>query len=453
MLHPVPTGMVPIKPLPLASAAMVGRPRAARLLALALALLLAALPVAMLFVPWQQSVPGSGRVSAVDPLDRIQTIPAPVSGRLADLRVQEGSVVRKGDVLAEMEDLAQGLATRLQQQLQIAVVERESAHGQLESLDARILQLVDEREFALQSARSELKVAIEAVNAERAVQVGLRADREQKETDYRRKQRLLQGGAKSTLEFQEAAATYEQSKSKVEASIRRVDQLLAEEEARAVEIDRIAASMQAKINKARADRNDAEQKLQQIKKKVNEAEIAFDRQATQTIYAPRDGTVLRIHGATSADLISRGQRLIDFMPDTDELAIEFWVRGVDAPLVTPGRKVRLVFEGWPAVQVAGWPSVAVGTFGGIVQLSDAHAGPDGRVRVLVTPDGNDAPWPERPFLRQGVRVSGWVQLDTVSAGYEVWRQLNAFPPSVNGKPDRDADVRKQSDEPARGSQR
>jgi hypothetical protein len=356
-------------------------------------------------------------------------------------------------VLAEMEDLAQGLATRLQQQLQLAVVERESAHDQLESLDARILQLVDEREFALQSARSELKVAIEAVNAERAVQVGLRADRDQKETDYRRKQRLLQGGAKSTLEFQEAEATYEQAKSKVEASIRRVDQLLAEEEARAVEIDRIAASMPAKIDKARADRNDADQKLQQIKKKVNEAEIAFDRQATQTVYAPRDGTVLRIHGATNADLISRGQRLIDFMPDTDELAIEFWVRGVDAPLVTPGRKARLIFEGWPAVQAAGWPSVAVGTFGGIVQLSDAQAGPDGRVRVLVTPDGDDASWPKRPFLRQGVRVTGWVQLDTVSAGYEVWRQLNAFPTSVSEEPDPEADARKPADQPARGSQR
>ena len=40
-------------------------------------------------------------------------------------------------------------------------------------------------------------------------------------------------------------------------------------------------------------------------------------------------------------------------------------------LCTPVRRVRLEFDGFPAVQVAGWPSVAVGTFGGEITVIDA----------------------------------------------------------------------------------
>ena len=31
-------------------------------------------------------------------------------------------------------------------------------------------------------------------------------------------------------------------------------------------------------------------------------------------------------------------------------------------------------------------------------------------------------------MRQGVRANGWVMLSRVRLGYEIWRQLNGFPP-------------------------
>ncbi|MEM7518703.1 MAG: hypothetical protein AAF368_17490, partial [Planctomycetota bacterium] len=191
---------------------------------------------------------------------------------------------------------------------------------------------------------------------------------------------------------------------------------------------------QAKINKTESDREDAVSKLAAAKKERTDAESSVARQENQTITAPRTGYILRIHAASSADLISRGEPFIEFAPDVEELAVEFFMRGIDAPLVNPGRSVRLQFEGWPAVQFAGWPSVAVGTFGGKVAAVDAQVGADGRFRVLVTPDKDDQPWPDERFLRQGVRTSGWCQLETVRLGYEVWRQLNAFPPTLNTNP-------------------
>jgi hypothetical protein len=117
---------------------------------------------------------------------------------------------------------------------------------------------------------------------------------------------------------------------------------------------------------------------------------------------------------------------------TDEsypgIVTELQIDGNDLPLVRPGDKVRLQFEGWPAAQFVGWPSVAVGTFGGRVYLVDPTADDKGRFRILVEPDPDDHDWPDQQFLRQGVRAQGWVLLERVSVGWELWRQLNGFPP-------------------------
>jgi hypothetical protein len=101
------------------------------------------------------------------------------------------------------------------------------------------------------------------------------------------------------------------------------------------------------------------------------------------------------------------------------------------PMVMAGAPVRLQFEGWPALQFSGWPSVAVGTFGGRVVLVDPTDNGRGRFRVLVEPDERDEPWPSNRFLRQGVRANGWVLLNVVPLGFELWRQFNGFPPVIS----------------------
>ena len=60
---------------------------------------------------------------------------------------------------------------------------------------------------------------------------------------------------------------------------------------------------------------------------------------------------------------------------------------------------------------------------------DATDDGTGKFRVLVKPGAEDE-WPSERFLRQGVRANGWVMLSRVRLGYEIWRQLNGFPPVV-----------------------
>ncbi|MFT5444663.1 MAG: multidrug efflux pump subunit AcrA (membrane-fusion protein) [Myxococcota bacterium] len=161
--------------------------------------------------------------------------------------------------------------------------------------------------------------------------------------------------------------------------------------------------------------------------KLNQVDVKLARQTTQLVTAPRDGTIVRLHAGGRATLVQAGQTVATLTPSGVDLAAEIFVGGLDAPLITPGRRLRVEFEGWPAVQFSGWPSVAVGTFGGVVANIDPSVSANGLFRILVTEDPED-PWPDQTYLRLGSQVKGWVLLNTVPLGYEVWRQLNRFPP-------------------------
>ncbi|MFT7670521.1 MAG: adhesin transport system membrane fusion protein [Planctomycetota bacterium] len=428
---------MPLSPAPLPLTALRKLPAQRGLLriALSLAAVFILLSGALLVVPWLQNVSGSGRVTALDPLDRIQMIPAPVTGRLVELHVKEGSFVRAGEVLAEMADQDPNYAARLDQQFELTRDEVRAAQDTVQFYNQQLVYMEDEREQAISSATFALNVAIDKVRAEEQELEALEADLDQKQADWQRKTNLWAEGVVSELDFQKAEANYLGAKAKVEAAKAKVRQARNEEKAKMAQVSQVAASQRGKIESTKSAREGARSKVAMTGKKLTEATTKVERQKTQVITAPRDGYVLRVHAASSADLLSQGDPLIELIPDTDALAVEIWVRGVDAPLITPGRPARVQFEGWPAVQFAGWPSVAVGTFGGIVHVVDAQGRADGRFRVLVVPDPDDAPWPEKPYLRQGGRANGWLLLDTVKLGYEFWRQLNAFPPSVDQKPE------------------
>ena len=174
--------------------------------------------------------------------------------------------------------------------------------------------------------------------------------------------------------------------------------------------------------------NKVQSELEDSRTSLLKNEVDVSRQHSQTVKAPRDGSVLRLLSNPQGDLVRQGDPLLTLVPDADIKAVELWVSGNDVTLIMPGRHARLQFEGWPALQFGGWPEVAVGTFGGNVAFVDATDDGKGHFRVLLTPDENSEAWPSERFLRQGVRVDGWILLNRVTMAYELWRQLNAFPP-------------------------
>ena len=73
--------------------------------------------------------------------------------------------------------------------------------------------------------------------------------------------------------------------------------------------------------------------------------------------------------------------------------------------------------------------------------------PDGknRIMILAASDGDDGPWPDQRYLRQGVRARGWVLLEQVKLGFELWRRFNAVPPSLAAPDDGDGKSKSKGD--------
>ncbi len=123
-------------------------------------------------------------------------------------------------------------------------------------------------------------------------------------------------------------------------------------------------------------------------------EARLSRQQNQEVFAPRDGTIMRILVNPDTQQVKEGDGVAILVPDSEDKAVELFISGNDIPLVGEGRKVRLQFQGYPVLQISGWPETAVGTFGGVVKLVDVTDNGSGNFRVLVMPDreiGNGHP--------------------------------------------------------------
>jgi multidrug resistance efflux pump len=267
------------------------------------------------------------------------------------------------------------------------------------------------------------------LQAKQGVVPGYEAKEWQTRVNYERQRALFEKGLKPEKEIEKLKSEWDVARAELEGVRQEVVAAEKELAAKKHELEQKRREAQTKVEYARAMREDAAGQAATTRKEMRDVEIKLGEMDRLVIAAPRDGTIFRMPVFERGQMVKEGDNLFTIVPDSQQRAVELWVSGNDTPLVRPGDHVRLQFEGWPAVQFAGWPSVAVGTFGGQVISIDATDDGSGKFRLLLTQEDAD-PWPSERFLRQGVRANGWVMLSRVTLGYEIWRQLNGFPPVV-----------------------
>ena len=118
--------------------------------------------------------------------------------------------------------------------------------------------------------------------------------------------------------------------------------------------------------------------------------------------------------------------LVHIVPDKVEYAVELYVRPVDLPLLAPGQKVRFLFDGFPAIVFSGWPQASYGTFQGVIAAVESDVSANGKFKVLVKEDAAYRKWPKQ--LMMGTGANGIALLKNVPLYYELWRNINSFPP-------------------------
>ena len=405
---------------PLPALTLAGSAKFTRIFSRLLLVGFVVLVLALLFLPWRQFVTGTGRVIAFNPLDRRINIEAQVSGRVKHLHVTEGQRVKKGELIIEIQDNDPNLLNNLKAQREAIESRRDFAHGRVESLTAQITQQELAKAQAIDGA--EQRVAGAKIAAETALLNFSRTqDLHAKQLESQRNLELATLSRDSTgAELKSAVAALKRTSNDMDASI---------------------ASTHASKGTALSEVATAERDLSVIDVQINQNE-------RQIIESPRDGVVLNV-AATDGTYLRPGSLICVIIPETDSRFVEVYVDGNDMPLIhsrkddQPGSMVRVAFEGWPAVQMIGWPQLAIGTFGGEVVFVDATDDGKGKFRVVVSPADDvvnrhngkgpvTVGWPDKDrWLRQGARANAWILLNEVPLWFEIWRQINGFPPVIS----------------------
>ena len=155
----------------------------------------------------------------------------------------------------------------------------------------------------------------------------------------------------------------------------------------------------------------------------------ISRYATSEVYAQKDGYVVRLYESDKNKLLKKGNEVIYFAPLVSEKALLLKVSDFNMPLIKEGLPVRLMFYGWPAMQISGWPVIKFGTFGGVIKKLDSVSYDKGYFYAYVIEDPNE-PWPEGDALKVGTQTTAWVRLESVPIWYQLWRHINGQPPRM-----------------------
>lgn len=420
--------------LPESALAAVGRLDIARSAAWITLVFAVVVPIVLALTPWQQSVRGKGRVIAYAPLERQQEIEAPIDGRVVHWYVQEGDRVAQGDPVAELSDNDPEILDRLRRERTAAQTQVDAAALSISLTESRVTSLEAARESAVSNAKMQTRMAtLRLAAAARAVDAA-RATKRTAELNLSRQIKLHDEGLVSRRDLELAQLAVETASTDLDRAVATVSAAESEVTGLGAEERRVASANQASIESIRSSLENLRADKAKAEGELAKVEVRLARQEQMRVVAPRDGTILRIVAKQGTEMVKAGEALVVLVPEANSRAVEIYLDGNDAPLVDPGRHVRLQFEGWPAVQFAGWPAAAVGTFGGEVAFVDAHDDGHGRFRVVIVPEDPTA-WPSARYLRQGVRSNGWILLDEVTLGFELWRQFNGFPPSIGVAPE------------------
>ncbi len=372
--------------------------------------------VASLFLPWQQNIRGKGAVTALAPGNRPQTIETTIAGRIQQWKIREGQLVAKGDTIAILSEVKEKyFDPQMLQRLREVINSKESSLSSKNEKSKALNRQINALEDAMKSKidQSKAKLDAEKFRFENA------------KNQYERNKKLFEAGNIPLTKFQDIEYKYQGSEA---------DFINAE-----IEIERVPAEYLDKINKAESDLNntlaeqfDTEAELSKLRNEYVNMEI---RSQQYFILAPQDGFVIKASQGGIGETIKEGDPLCTILPKSDDIAVEMFVEAMDVPLISKGRKVRIEFDGFPALQFSGWPSVSVGSFGGLVEVIDYTSTKPGQFRILVVPDKTDEQWPKQ--LRVGSGTKGWVMLNDVPIWWELWRQLNGFPTSLYKEPEAD----------------
>ncbi len=403
------------------------------------------LTTSAMFLPWRQSVTGTGKVIVFSPMNRPQSIEAQIPGRLIEWFVRDGQTVKKGELIATLADLdsrflGETQLKTLQLQREALIARRSASELRIKALKSQVSNSSRVQGAAVPAARERIKQANDRVYAAEQSLAAARQSLQTATWQIDRITSLYNDGLRSKRDKELAELEKVRADTEVQKALAALDVAKEDANISRLESTRIVSDSSGVINSVQATLADADQTIASTNAEIFKLDVDIQnltrRMEQRRVVAPRDGKVVRLMRVGAGETVNAGDVLAVLAPRTEDRAAEINIRDWDAPLVSVGHPVRLQIAGWPALQFIGWPRIAIGTFAGTVAVIDAVDDGKSRYRVIVVPD-KDAidkkiadPWPSTDYLRPGAQVTGWILLGNVPLWYELWRQFNGWQPTI-----------------------
>lgn len=396
--------------------------------------------IAALFLPWTQNIRAKGYVTTLSPDDRPQNVQSLIGGRIEKWYVQEGDQVKAGDTIiliseVKEEYLDPDILDNTNNQI-LAKSESANAYGQkAQSLDNQYSALINSRNIKLEQNKIKAQQTYLKLQSDSIDLVAARVKLDIANNQLKRMEDLYQSGLKSLTDLEAKRLSVQEAQAKVISYENKVNTQLNEITNIQANIIAIENEYGDKIAKSRSDKMTALSDQYNAKASINKLQSDYNaysvRQQNYYIKSPINGTVTKAIKYGIGEMVKNGDDIISIIPDQYDLAVEMYVLPMDMPLLQKEQRVRVQFDGWPAIVFSGWPNNSYGTFAGEIFAIDNFISDNGKYRILIAPDKDESMWPEQVRIGGGANII--TLLNNVSVGYELWRQLNGFPPDYYDK--------------------
>ena len=388
-----------------------------------------------LLLPWTQNIKSKGAITTLYQEERPQEINSPIPGRIIKWWIKEGDFVKKGDTILQLSEIKGDyldplLVNRTQRQVDAKKGSISFYKEKIAAANTQIEALKIGKRLKTEQIVNKLGQLNNKLLAEKAENEAVKNEYELIKDQFERQEKMFKEGLVSQTQLQQRNISFQNILSKKIASENKIAQTKQEILNNKLEKNGIEQEYTEKISKAEGERF---QSLSQIS--MSEGDVAklensvanySIRNGMYIILAPQDGQIIQAKKSGIGEILKDGDHIAKIVPTRINYAVEMYVKPVDLPLISKGQKVRFLFDGYPSIVFSGWPKNSFGTFGGIIISFEHSISDNGLFRVLVAEDPNDKKWPDQ--LKIGSGAQGITLLKDVPIWYELWRNINGFPP-------------------------
>jgi multidrug efflux pump subunit AcrA (membrane-fusion protein) len=391
--------------------------------------------LAAMFLPWTQYITAKGRVTTLKPDQRLQELNTIIPGRVVKWFVKEGDLVKTGDtilLLGEVKDdyLDPMLVQRTQQQIGAKKNAVDYYRGKASVTETQLNALSAGRSLKsnqLQNKMIQLKRKLQSDSADAAA---ARNEYQLAQQQYERQQKMYEDGLVSLTQLEQRNQVMQNAAAKRIVAENKLSNTSQEQSILSSEMGTVQQEYLEKAAKATGERfqsmSQAATSEGEISKLQNQEASYIMRKGMYYVIAPQNGQVVQVKKAGIGEILKEGEKIAQLVPERSGYAVEMFVRPTDLPLISPGQKVQFVFDGFPAIVFSGWPQASSGTFSGRVSTIENAVSENGKFRVLVAEDETAKKWP--PEVKMGTGARAIALLKDVPVWYELWRNINGFPP-------------------------